>query len=94
MRIALGAGRGRLITQFLAESLVLAVFGALAGLALALPAIRFLQGLVPEAMSATHLAIDSARDRVLLGCYRRNDSDLRNRAGIERIGGRPAPQTS
>ncbi len=58
VRTALGAGRGRLMAQFLTESLVLAVFGALAGLALALPAMRFLERLVPEAMGAAHLTLD------------------------------------
>src|SRR5207248_6246872 len=43
VRTALGAGRGRLVAQFLTESLVLAAFGTLAGLALALPAMRFLE---------------------------------------------------
>src|SRR5262249_15144935 len=33
-RLAIGAGRGRLVRQFLAESLLLAALGALAGLAL------------------------------------------------------------
>ncbi|MGH9370070.1 MAG: ABC transporter permease, partial [Vicinamibacterales bacterium] len=58
VRTALGAWRGRLIAQFLTESLVLATLGTLAGLALALPAMRFLEGLVPEAMGAVRLTLD------------------------------------
>ena len=58
VRAALGAGRGRLITQFLIESLVLAGSGALAGLVLAIPAMRFLETLVPQTMAAVHLTLD------------------------------------
>jgi putative ABC transport system permease protein len=58
VRAALGAGRGRLIAQFLVESLVLAGLGALAGLALAAPIMRFLETLVPQTMAAVHLTID------------------------------------
>jgi predicted permease len=58
VRAALGAGRGRLVRQFLTESLVLAVLGTVAGLALAVPAMRFLERLVPEAMGAAHLTLD------------------------------------
>ncbi|MEX2260897.1 MAG: ABC transporter permease [Bryobacteraceae bacterium] len=58
VRTALGAGRGRLIAQFLTESLVLAGLGALVGLTLALPAMRFLERLVPEAMGAARLTLD------------------------------------
>jgi predicted permease len=58
VRAALGAGRGRLIVQFLIESLVLAGFGALAGLALALPVMRFLETLVPDTMAAVRLTLD------------------------------------
>ena len=42
IRLAIGAGRGRLLQQLLTESLVLAVCGGLAGVALANGAIRYL----------------------------------------------------
>jgi putative ABC transport system permease protein len=58
VRTALGAGRGRLVAQFLTESLVLAALGAAAGLALAVPAMRFLETLVPESMGAARLTLD------------------------------------
>ena len=58
VRVALGAGRGRLAAQFLTESLVLSGLGALAGLALALPAMRFLTSLVPETMGPVRLTLD------------------------------------
>lgn len=58
VRTALGAGRSRLVAQFLTESLVLAAFGTLAGLLLALPAMRFLERLVPESMAAARLTLD------------------------------------
>jgi putative ABC transport system permease protein len=58
VRAALGAGRGRLMGQFLTESLVLAGLGAVAGLTLAVPAMRFLEQLVPETMGARRLTLD------------------------------------
>jgi predicted permease len=58
VRTAIGAGRGRLIAQFLTESLVLAGLGAVAGCALALPGMRFLETLVPESMGPVRLALD------------------------------------
>jgi putative ABC transport system permease protein len=65
VRAALGAGRGRLVAQFLTENLVLAGLGAVAGLALAVPAMRFLETLVPETMGPVRLALDW---RVLAFC--------------------------
>src|SRR6266404_6170349 len=58
VRVALGAGRGRLVAQFLTESLVLAGLGALAGLAIAVPAMQFLTRLVPETMGPVRLTLD------------------------------------
>ena len=58
VRTALGASRGRLMTQFLIESLVLAGLGALAGLVVAVPVMRFLETLVPPTMAAVHLTLD------------------------------------
>jgi putative ABC transport system permease protein len=58
MRAALGAERGRLVMQFLIESLLLAGFGAIAALALAVPVMRFLETLVPETMAAVRLTLD------------------------------------
>jgi predicted permease len=46
------------VAQFLTESLVLAGLGAVAGLALAVPAMRFLETLVPETMAPVRLALD------------------------------------
>jgi predicted permease len=48
VRIALGAGRGRLMQQLLTEIAVLAVVGGLAGLALAAVAIRASNALMPS----------------------------------------------
>ncbi len=58
IRTAIGAGRGRLIAQFLTESLVLAALGAAAGCALALPAMRFLETVVPDSMGPVRLKLD------------------------------------
>ena len=58
VRAALGAGRGRLVSQFLTESLVLGALGTVVGLALAVPAMRFLERLVPEAMGTGRVMLD------------------------------------
>ena len=50
VRAAVGAGRGRLVAQFLAESLVLGSAGALAGLAVAWGATRALVALGPASI--------------------------------------------
>jgi len=44
--LALSAGHGRLVAQFLTERLVLAALGVVAELAIALPAMQFLERLI------------------------------------------------
>src|SRR4029077_438484 len=50
LRIALGAGRGRLIRQLLTESLVLAAMGGVAGIAVAMVGVRALVALSPPGL--------------------------------------------
>lgn len=64
VRAALGAGRGRLISQMLVESLVLACMGGVAGLMLAVGAVELFKGLNPGNLPR----IDQVRlDGVVLG---------------------------
>jgi putative ABC transport system permease protein len=60
LRVALGAGRGRVIKQLLTESLLLATAAGVLGSLLAYWSFSFLQGLVPEQLAlATSLKLDT-----------------------------------
>jgi putative ABC transport system permease protein len=48
VRISIGAGRGRIMRQLMTESLVLAIVGAAAGVALAWAAVRLFVGVAPS----------------------------------------------
>ncbi len=59
LRSALGAGRGRLLTQMLWESLLLGLLGGGAGLALAYAAVPLLRTLIPRSLpQSEQLSID------------------------------------
>ena len=53
IRATLGAGRGRIVRQLLAESLVLATLGTVAGLALALVLVQTLTALAPPQLGSS-----------------------------------------
>ena len=63
VRSAVGAGRGRLVRQLLAESLLLATFGSLAGLVVAWWTVRGIAALSPGIPSMSSATIDA---RVML----------------------------
>ena len=59
VRAALGAGAGRAVRQLLTESLLLAVLGGIAGLALAYGATRWLVAFAPEVVREEPVGLDA-----------------------------------
>ena len=68
VRHALGAGRGRILHQLLAESLLLALSGGLLGIGFAYAGVRAILGLLPVSFPLPRLAEVQVDGRVLLVC--------------------------
>jgi len=82
VRVAIGAGRGRLGRQFLAESTLLALLGGCAGVLLALWCTRLLTWYVPS-----RIPVPNAADRVLLPSVHMDGAALAFALGISLLAG-------
>jgi putative ABC transport system permease protein len=68
VRLAIGAGRGRLMRQLLCESTLLAIIGGSAGVGVAYLAVPLLRSLVPDDIAATGIRSAQVDGSVLGAC--------------------------
>ena len=83
IRLAIGAGRARLISQLVIETLVIALLGGIVGMAIAWWGVRVLADIFPEALRPVDVRSDAglAPARVFLRCVPAGGIAVRNRAG-------------
>ncbi len=104
VRAALGAGRGRLVRQFLTEAVVVAAIGGVLGIVVAAATVEAIVGLFPDAMPrATEVGVDgpvlafaaavSLITALVLGLVSALQAELGASALRARSGGRSAAST-
>jgi predicted permease len=67
IRLAIGAGRGRLINQLLTESITLSVLGGIAGLGIAWVGVRILMTFLPSGVGGSQISLNITPDLRVLG---------------------------
>ena len=94
IRAALGAGRGRLMLQFLVESVVLALIAGTTGVVVAYTAVPLLVSLAPFSVTGiADIAVDGRRPGLHPLHFDRDRCALRLGAGVRNVASEPAEHT-